>query len=213
MAAISVIVMETLQASQELPEVILVTSQMSVSALETHRRILNMKSFGEGDAYSQTKPATSRSMRLMFIPFYLWGIVESPSILWVGRSSVFYKLYSSMICFLTLVGWLRTSYLVYRHDEDPLLSILKPKLTFYCRLIYTIVAFKAFCVRLVCFVLFNFEHRRIADAYLQITSEYSIIKFGGSLISVPIIPNSWRYVASGTEETCEVQRTCNGKLI
>lgn len=119
-----------------------------------------------------TDPPSSRLMRLMFIPFCVAGIVESPGVVWNGKSSIFFKIYSGFLCTVAFVGSLRNFYLWYNSNADPLQRILDPKETFYCRLIYTIVGWEAFVCRLVCFIVFNFEQRRIADAHSRIAGEW-----------------------------------------
>lgn len=120
---------------------------------------------------SETESPSSRLISLLFIPFRLTGIVESPGVVWNGKSSTLFKIYGGLLLAMTFVGCLRNFYLCYHYSEDPILRILEPKETFYCRLIYTIVAFKASGCRLVCFLMFNFEQRLIADAHSRIASE------------------------------------------
>ena len=145
----------------------------NLSCNEPRRRVMMRSTtlFGDEDIDSQSEPSSSRLMNLIFIPFRLAGIVESPRSLWNGRSSVLFKIYSGVLLLLTFVGWLRCVHQCFHFNEDPLLKIIGRKLTIYSRLTYTIISLKAFGCRLVCFLLFNFNDRRITDAYLRIASE------------------------------------------
>ncbi|XP_003746949.1 uncharacterized protein LOC100905738 [Galendromus occidentalis] len=136
------------------------------------RRLLSKaESCCQENETSATKTSSPRLVRLMFVPFCLAGIVESPEAVWTGKSGVLFKIYSGILCILTFAGCFRTLYFSYHYDVDPLLGILKPKLSFYSRLIYTIVAVNAFGCRLLCFRMFNFGYRDITDAYRRLSRD------------------------------------------
>ena len=129
------------------------------------------KPASNGSADLRGKDRASRLLRLLFVPFWFAGIVESPSAVWSGKSGMMFKVYACGLSALNLLSCFRNLYYIFQCNDDPLLAILAPKLVFYCRLMYGIVTLKSLACRLVCFTIFNFEHRKIASAYSEVASK------------------------------------------